>query len=52
MPLLKVGPHGEVASFVSVSKKGLGHVCFKDDRLTESLPRRAIVREILLGPGS
>lgn len=31
--MLKVDPSGSVVPFATVSSKGLGHVCFKDDRL-------------------
>jgi len=31
--MLKIDPNGSVAPFATVSGKGLGHVCFKDDRL-------------------
>jgi DNA-binding beta-propeller fold protein YncE len=30
--MLKVDPSGMVSSFATVSGKGLGHVCFKEDR--------------------
>jgi sugar lactone lactonase YvrE len=30
--ILKVDPQGAVAVFATVSNKGLGHLCFKDDR--------------------
>ena len=30
--MLKIDPKGTVASFATISKKGLGHLCFKEDR--------------------
>ena len=30
--MLKVDPKGFVAPFATISKKGLGHLCFKEDR--------------------
>jgi len=30
--MLKVNPKGFVASFATISEKGLGHLCFKEDR--------------------
>ena len=30
--MLKIDPKGSVASFATISKKGLGHLCFKEDR--------------------
>jgi DNA-binding beta-propeller fold protein YncE len=30
--MLKVDPNGSVSSFATVSEKGLGHLCFKEDR--------------------
>jgi DNA-binding beta-propeller fold protein YncE len=31
--MLKIDPAGRVAQFATVSEKGLGHLCFKEDRL-------------------
>jgi hypothetical protein len=40
--MLRVDPTGAVAPFVTVSRKGLAHVCFKrDNESSTSLPRRA-----------
>jgi DNA-binding beta-propeller fold protein YncE len=30
--MLKIDPKGVVASFATISKKGLGHLCFREDR--------------------
>jgi DNA-binding beta-propeller fold protein YncE len=30
--MLKIDPHGAVAPFATLSQKGLGHLCFRDDR--------------------
>jgi hypothetical protein len=36
--MLKVDPKGAVAPFATISKKGLGHLCFKEDRFSVGAP--------------
>ena len=49
--MFKVGPSGSVAPFATVSSKGLGHVCFKDDRLYVAAYHTHEIYEITLKGG-
>jgi DNA-binding beta-propeller fold protein YncE len=47
--MLKVDPKGFVAPFATVSEKGLGHLCFKDDRFYVAAYESHAIYEVTLG---
>jgi DNA-binding beta-propeller fold protein YncE len=46
--MLKIDPKGVVTSFTTVSEKGLGHLCFKDDRFYVTASQSHAVYEVTL----
>jgi sugar lactone lactonase YvrE len=46
--MLKIDPKGVVAPFATVSEKGLGHLCFKDDRFYVTASQSHAIYEVTL----
>jgi DNA-binding beta-propeller fold protein YncE len=46
--MLKIDPKGVVTSFTTVSEKGLGHLCFKDDRFYVTASQSHAIYEVTL----
>ncbi len=46
--MLKIDPKGVVTPFASVSEKGLGHLCFKDDRFYVTASQSHEIYEVTL----
>jgi sugar lactone lactonase YvrE len=46
--MLKIDPKGVVTPFTTVSEKGLGHLCFKDDRFFVTASQSHAIYEVML----
>jgi len=46
--MLKIDPKGVVAPFATVSEKGLGHLCFKEDRFYVTASQSHAIYEVTL----
>ena len=46
--MLKIDPKGLVTSFTTISEKGLGHLCFKDDRFYVTASQSHSIYEVTL----
>jgi sugar lactone lactonase YvrE len=46
--MLKIDPKGVVTPFTTVSEKGLGHLCFKDDRFYVTASQSHEIYEVTL----
>jgi len=46
--MLKIDPKGVVTPFTTVSEKGLGHLCFKDDRFYVTASESHSIYEVML----
>jgi len=46
--MLKIDPRGVVAPFATVSEKGLGHLCFKEDRFYVTAHESHAIYEVRL----
>jgi sugar lactone lactonase YvrE len=46
--MLKIDPKGAVTPFTTISEKGLGHLCFKDDRFYVTASQSHEIYEVML----